>query len=106
MGPNRSQLINSSGCVVLIPVGPFGFDREAGFGDFPVMHALHCIMHQQQRNVRPMRPDALGAPGAGAPYFAKSLFMTYALTNYSPRRNEPSHPSPDASLLPILYLTH
>ena len=44
MGPNRSQLTNSSGCIVLVPVGPFGFDIEVGFDDFPVMHALHCIV--------------------------------------------------------------
>ena len=37
---------------------------------------LHFPVHQQQRNVRPVRPDASGAPGAGVHYFAKSHFMT------------------------------
>ena len=42
--------------------------------------ALAEYKHKQQRNVCHMRLDALGAPGAGARYFAKSFYMTDAPT--------------------------
>ena len=73
-------------------------------------------MHQQQRNVCPVRPDASGAPGAGAHYFAKSRFMTQPMcpggtilpTSYQaqppfpqpPRCNPPSHSLSGATPLP------
>ena len=45
-------------------------------------------MHQQQRNVRPVRLGAPGAPGAGAHRIAKSRFMTEPIC-------------PGATILPI-----
>ena len=44
MGPNRSQPINSSGCVILVPVGLFGFDEEGGFSDFLAIHASYWMV--------------------------------------------------------------
>ena len=67
-------------------------------------------VHQQERNVRPVRLDASGAPGAGARYFAKSLFMTDAPTrplvqverSFSPppRRKTYPYPFPGARPFP------
>ena len=37
MWPIRLGLIISSGHVLLVPVGPFGFDIEAGFYGFPAV---------------------------------------------------------------------
>ena len=49
---------------------------------------LGGLDHQQQRNVRPVRLDASGAPGARAPTLAKSLYPTEV-------------PSPGGTVIPI-----
>ena len=61
---------------------------------------------QQKRNVRPVRLDASGAPGARAPTFAKSLYPTDVPTHHSPRRNDPSHRVPNTSALPTSSQMH
>ena len=66
----------------------------------------YLALHQQQRNVRLVRLDASGAPGARAPTLAKSLSLTEVPKYHSSRRNGHTHLALDAPVLPTLLLTH
>ena len=59
--------------------------------------------HQQQRNVRPIRLEVSGAPGAPGAVFCKIALYDGA---YVSRRNDPSHTVTGTTLLPTVQPTH